>query len=190
MVKRRRYDGSLTGGTGDVNPQWLKKTADAATTTTFATTTIPSPRFRYPQDASHQQVIEILRVIWAMDPGTFGITDGAAGTFRATLSTKSYATTEPATSDGNLIDRFSYGVASATGGVGDAAITGEMRWEHDLTDSQGHGILVATDNMYLGTITTNTAYPFTSATKVCVWIEYRVKDIGVMEFVGIVTSQQ
>lgn len=60
----------------------------------------------------------------------------------------------------------------------------------DLTDQAGHGILVATDNVALNTfisINSNESY----STNGCVaTIFYRMKEISLIEYIGIVQSQQ
>jgi hypothetical protein len=56
----------------------------------------------------------------------------------------------------------------------------------DLTDNAGHGILIATDSIYgqvnsANTATTNTVY---------FKLLYRFKEVNLIEYVGIVQSQQ
>lgn len=57
----------------------------------------------------------------------------------------------------------------------------------DLTDEAGHGILVATDNIYAYLNTINTASHTLAATAT---ITYRFKDVSLEEYIGIVQSQQ
>lgn len=59
-------------------------------------------------------------------------------------------------------------------------------YHHDLTDGAGHGILIATDQIFVqmksqATGTANSAY-----IKLC----YRWKNVGLSEYIGIVQSQQ
>lgn len=64
---------------------------------------------------------------------------------------------------------------------------------HDLTDGAGHGLLVATDNIWLShALTVNCpgiAFQTGSGQVTCEII-YRMKKITLAEYVGIVQSQQ
>lgn len=65
---------------------------------------------------------------------------------------------------------------------------------HDLTDGAGHGILVATDNIYLSVQTSLTAYNGSSADEIIGFcfadLIYRFKEVKLQEYIGIVQSQQ
>lgn len=65
---------------------------------------------------------------------------------------------------------------------------------HDLTDGAGHGILIATDNIFLvvqglltsyGAATTGAIQAFAQADLI-----YRFKEVALAEYIGIVQSQQ
>jgi hypothetical protein len=56
-----------------------------------------------------------------------------------------------------------------------------------LTDSNGHGLLVATDQLFMNVDTQNTAQKTFSAVA---RVGYRFKDVGLTEYIGIVQSQQ
>lgn len=63
---------------------------------------------------------------------------------------------------------------------------------HDLTDGAGHGVLIATDNIWL-TAFINGAVPdigTTAALNVFCEILYRFKKVTLQEYIGIVQSQQ
>lgn len=55
----------------------------------------------------------------------------------------------------------------------------------DLTDGAGHGLLIATDNLYLGVDSEATGF----AQSVQCKILYRWKNVSETEYVGIVQSQ-
>lgn len=65
---------------------------------------------------------------------------------------------------------------------------------HDLTDGAGHGILVATDNIFVscsisvGSVFVTQADAATGAASCN--ILYRFKEIALAEYIGIVQSQQ
>jgi hypothetical protein len=55
----------------------------------------------------------------------------------------------------------------------------------DLTDGAGHGLLIATDNIFMTVYSTNTGV----ANEVGCKILYRWKNVSVEEYIGIVQSQ-
>lgn len=65
---------------------------------------------------------------------------------------------------------------------------------HDLTDGAGHGLLVATDNIFLSVQTTNIAFVGESADSIVGFVAadliYRFKEVALAEYIGIVQSQQ
>lgn len=56
----------------------------------------------------------------------------------------------------------------------------------DLTDGAGHGIIVATDNIYVTLFSAGTGV----AAEVDVKIMYRFKNVALAEYIGVVQSQQ
>lgn len=63
---------------------------------------------------------------------------------------------------------------------------------HDLTDGAGHGVLIATDNVWL-TAWLNGAVPdigTTAQLNVYAELLYRFKKVTLQEYIGIVQSQQ
>jgi len=176
-MKRSRVSSSLTGGTGDVNPQWLKATVlqTGADTTTTATIVLPVTRLASPANPT---IIEVLKVYWIL-------TNQAEvdSTQTGHLSTKNFDTTaisgfiEP--SD---IDAVYWTDKITTSGQ----FANFQPIEHDLTDGMGHGVLVATDNLYLQLASASTS----AANRASVWILYRFKRVNVQEYIGIVQSQQ
>lgn len=172
----KRGLGSLTGGTGDVNPQWYKLavTQSAADTTTTTAFPLPVPKV---QSNTRPVVIEVLRTFWTNNNAIE--TDSWIEGF---LSTKSYGTTAPSFTDGGIVDMFYRDVHITTSGQ----ITYFMPQIHELNDSAGHGVLVATDNVYLQAASSATSL----ANTVTCWILYRMKEVSLAEYIGIVQSQQ
>jgi len=71
--------------------------------------------------------------------------------------------------------------------AGGTAWTTETEPYHDdLTDGAGHGVLVATDQIYCQISSSSTGAAQTCAGKI--W--YRWKNVGLAEYIGIVQSQQ
>jgi hypothetical protein len=56
----------------------------------------------------------------------------------------------------------------------------------DVTDGAGHGVLIATDSIYAQVNSANTATTNTVYFKLL----YRFKEVNIIEYVGIVQSQQ
>lgn len=65
---------------------------------------------------------------------------------------------------------------------------------HDLTDGAGHGVLIATDNIFLNVQVTNAAFNNVTADAISATfncdILYRFKEVKLQEYIGIVQSQQ
>jgi len=185
-MKRGRDGGSLTGGTGDVNPQWwnlgsLTQTAP----NTFIEKSFDVPVVRVGNKSGRTVVMEMLRVEWLVPvPDANSTTGGNNPRCYAQLTTSSK--TNSANNDGDLIAQagnFNRGAFTAGQSY---FVTQENPFREDLTDGQGHGILVATDKVFLG-FTTNV---FGAPQEVSCRVLYRWKEVGLTEYIGIVQSQQ
>lgn len=175
MYKRARRD-TLTGGTKDVNPQFMHLTAvqsgaDATTTTAFP---IPIQRL---QNAGRAQVMEILKVAWYMP-----IAAEVDSSIQGALTTSSFGTTAVNYGNTRIIDYLQQAKAITTSG------TFDDMWPiwHDLTDGAGHGILVGTDNIFIQIVSVASSATNTVYAKIL----YRWKDVSTVEYVGIVQGQQ
>ena len=185
MPKRGRSDG-LTGGTGDVSPQWMsfaavQSAADVATTTTQA---VPVQR---QNNRGKAQVMEALKVIFELP--TFPATASAVEATDAHaifLSTTSFGATATVWSEPRVFagwTRINQGAFTAAGTYQNAY---DNTKEQDLTDGAGHGILIATDNIFAQANSTLTGLVNTFRIKLL----YRWKNISLAEYIGIVQSQQ
>jgi hypothetical protein len=56
----------------------------------------------------------------------------------------------------------------------------------DLTDGAGHGILIATDSIFIAVSETG----YTGPNNIAVKIMYRLVEVGLQEYIGLVQSQQ
>jgi len=172
MATRR----ALTGGTGDVNPQWFTMNATESATDTTTTEAFPIPIQRLPSGRG-AQVMEIFKVFWW--PGNAIVeTDN---TTTIVLSTRNWGTTAVPFSDSSTIARFRRHVIITTSG---SSVEDEP-YCMDLTDGAGHGMLVATDNLYVQIISANTGQVVDAVLRLL----YRWKNVGLSEYVGIVQSQ-
>lgn len=177
-MKRKGGNGSLTGGTGDVNPQFLTFSAIQSGADATTTTQVAVPIQRLPS-SGRSQVMEVLKVSYS--DNTIVETDNSV---RAYLTTRSFGTTEVPSQYGEatVFDAWFrlYGITTSGLSIQSEPIT------HDLTDGVGHGILVATDFIFAQIASTGTG----AAQTVRIKIMYRWKNVGLAEYIGLVQSQQ
>lgn len=188
-MKRARKSESLTGGTGDVNPQKfvMRVAQTGADTSTLGQIPLPVPRT--PTSAGEATVMEILKVFFYINnlntppPGL-----DSEIILQLTTNPNSITTRDTLLADPRSVTRWSSKIqAGAVPPAGqDTPVQYKLSKAVDLTDGAGHGFLVAVDNLGLqvwsdGTGVTNVGY--------CD-ILYRLKKIGVIEYIGIVQSQQ
>ena len=179
---------SLTGGTGDVNPQQftIQVTQLVADQWNFAA--IPNPVPRYPGSTQRAVVMEILRVNWF---NASGISAAASSTVFAALATREIAAVGSAPTALAIFSNpsvFSFYNARTFFQTAAGFQIGAVNEQVDeLTDGAGHGHLVATDNIFIGIGSTSTL--IVNGPIACK-ITYRMKEIGLAEYVGIVQSQQ
>lgn len=184
-MKRARTE-TLTGGTGDVSPQWMSfsATQSAADTTTTITQAIPVQRL---QTRGLAQVMEVLRVTFdhASFPANASTTE-ALDTLDTFLSTASFGTTNTTWSEPRVFAGFNeYSRGAFTAG-GTYNYVASRFSTIDLTDGAGHGLLIATDNIFAQVQSSGTG----AANQVHIKILYRWKNVPMVEYVGIVQSQQ
>lgn len=175
----------MTGGTGDVSPQILTMAITMDAANTYKQTEIPLPINRFREKGKRVVVVEALKVYW--DLGEFdanNIAGGNVGQITAQLSTASQTGYNP---------NFTQVFATASKCYRGAFTAGQSYqsvlfdpFTLDLTDGAGHGILLATDNIFLGITTIN----FVAASAATAKLLYRFKEVSLEEYIGIVQSQQ
>lgn len=176
MSKRSRDGGMLTGGSGDVNPQWLKFTVTQSGADTTTTQSQPVPVIRA-REGLTPTIIEVLRVLFFTDG--FAEADAVS---TIVLTTKNFGTTAVSAVEPSAIAMARWFTRITTSGE----IAPIYPIQIDLTDDAGHGVLVATDNVFLQCNSASTGL----TNVVHCWILYRMKRVGTLEYVGIVQSQQ
>lgn len=184
--RRRTTKDTLTGGTGDVNPQLLSGSAPQVTTDTPATTEVALPVTRVPS-ADVVTIIEVLKVWVTFPSATETAVTEAERYATVSFSTKSGGTTAILFSDPNTFAQINLNAETAFTAAG----TYDTVWYNpsmfDCTDGAGHGILVATDKIYVQFAST----AWNTAAQTAYWkMLYRFKTVGILEYVGIVQSQQ
>lgn len=182
----KRTVGGLTGGTGDVNPQFLSFTAAQSGADTTTTTTQAIPIQRLPS-GGRSQVMEVLKVFAQLPVfGAVASATEANDTVSVFLSTVSFGTTATTFSEPRVFWGSHRSMEGAFTAAGTYARTEESIEVADLTDGAGHGFLVATDNIFCQVQSTGTGGTNTARIKIL----YRWKNVGLAEYIGIVQSQQ
>lgn len=185
-MKRGRGGSSLTGGTGDVNPQWMTFTATQSGADTTTTTTQAIPVQRLPVGGK-SQVMEVLKVFYQM-PAFPAIASAAeAADIRSIfLSTVNFGTTATSLAEPRVFSGFADELRGAFTAAGTFGSYFPNVVSFDLTDGAGHGLIIATDNIFAQVVTSGTG----ATNAVFIKILYRWKNIGLQEYIGIVQSQQ
>lgn len=186
MSKRARNSDLLTGGSGDVSPQYFALPVNTLTAAnTYTEGAIPTPVPRNKVQGERVTVMELLKVIFNNpEPDNNPAAGGSLITATAQLSTR----TQTGLNVNNVAilafhEKVVRGAFTAAGSYAAEILD---PYVFDCTDGAGHGILVATDNIYFGC---NTA-GFTAAAAFGCRLLYRMKNISLPEYIGIVQSQQ
>lgn len=179
MSKRRRTAPGLTGGTGDVNPQTLGGSVTLSSANTYTQIEIQLPVNRaLPGRRNMAQVVEALWVEFDIGPSeSFNLLTEA---MRAQVTTASQTVVVPI-SDSSMIAKMSVNMSILTTGGG---ILNDI-YHFDLHDGNGHGLLIATQSMFFGV----NSVGLTGAAGASFRMGYRIKNVGVTEFLGITLQQ-
>jgi len=181
---------ALTGGTNDVNPQFMKVrvTSSSTTANTVTSVAVPIPVQRL-ATGGRAQVLEILKVYY--DVNETAATETALHfQYTICLSSRSNGTTIPA-----LGNADPYTVLFKNSCISMPVVSSLLQDCQciDLTDGAGHGILFGMDNLYVlfqwnSTVAAGSAVNASSAPYCNLNIAYRWKNVGFSEYVGMVTS--
>ena len=180
----------LTGGTDDVNPQYLSGALFTSAADTLTSNFVPTPIARIgPMSGATATVMEVLKIFVNMPDLPASALAAGTQNFKSTLT---FLTSDPgstAVSLGNpkVFASFENKSIAAFTAAGTGMLGNRQDpdvW--DCTDNAGHGLLVATDNIYVQCDTTNYGI-----VKDFNWkILYRFKKVALAEYIGIVQSQQ
>ena len=187
-MKRRRTN-TLTGGTKDVNPQiltlsWEHPLAIPTHNVQFHN---PVAKGIFAQ-RNYATVMEVLKVWFFLPNYESPPVAGLVLHLRRCMIT----TTDLGTTIGDARIPTVFAICEDTESNAFTAAQGystnvDNVKEFDLTDGVGHGILLASDYIYLQ----SRLYPaYAAAADFAVKILYRFKNVGVTEYIGIVQSQQ
>lgn len=183
MAKRSRD--ALTGGSKDVNPQEfvITGTQTAADAPTVIQQPLPIPRL--PTKEGYNLVIEVLWVQFYHLNAQ--IPQNGIQTIGLSLTTNPQAPVNVASqmSDIRALSAWFKQTGILVGGQ-QVGMNLDVMYEDDLTDQAGHGILLATDNVYFVITSVNTA----ALNNAICRFGYRFKEVKLVEYIGIVQSQQ
>lgn len=187
MAKRARTSGgSVTGGTGDVKPQILTLATDVMSAdAVYVTQQIALPVPRFGTMKTKATIFEILWVDWY--PITRNVADAGftVGAFLSTITTRETDDVfSTASNAADILDPRNFANVSVTGIAATTIFAYPIRI--DLTDSNGNGMLIATDKIVISGGGVGVA---TTGRAVCK-MAYRLVNVGITEYVGIVQSQQ
>ena len=176
-MKRTKMGDSLTGGTNDVNPQFQTMNVVESAANTFTQSTINVPVLRVGMSSSRAQVIELLGIDVFWPKGDLG----SADQIDIQLSTSS-KTALSTLDDPDVVIR-DYKENNLVGAAGMYEVTGYKRY--DFTDGAGHGIIIATPQLFWAVQGTSQGSALTLAGR----LFYRFKNVSLTEFVGLSLQQ-
>ena len=189
MSKRgRQTGGSVTGGTGDIKPQQLTFSGTQAVVNEYLVLPISLPVPRFGLSSKKATIFEILKVM--MYFGSEDSLDLSHTLFghlatndlgRLTGGTSSLASNQQDLAESNTIASAVMNHSGVTSGFRTTIYPIVI----DLTDNNGNGVLVATDKLVYVFGSAQATVLSTFAVKVL----YRMVNVGVEEYVGIVQSQ-
>lgn len=187
MSKRSRGD-ALTGGTGDVNPQYISFTVTQSAANAVVEQQIPMPIVRIgPATKDSTIVMELLKVVFNPPPI---IDSAAAATHRRvqfSLSSVTSGTTPTIQGWGSptTVCLLYASVLNAFTAAGTGMLSlNKGPLEFDFTDGAGHGPLYAGDSMFFQFDTDNFAAAETGQGR----LYYRMKRVSVTEYIGLMQS--
>ncbi len=189
MKRRRTNTDTLTGGTGDVKPQiFTMNSGVAGAINDYAVTAhiLPIPRFGTMKTKA--TVFELLWVDWYL--AVENLLDNQTvefGYLTTSTSRTDGETTTVADMNTDILDPKTFAYAMQGNSLLTSGVAAKVFPIHiDLTDGAGNGMLVATDRLTVVGGGVGNALVGDYIAK----IGYRMTNIGINEYVGIVQSQQ
>lgn len=180
----KRGSDVLTGGTKDVNLQILTIKAEQSGVDADTDVNVFVPVQRLNTRNNRSIVLEILWVDWFLqDSGVPLVQSMVQGILTTNQSPSTGANI--ALQDARNLSIFR--VMTNTGTASNAGFqTFDYRYKDIIHDGAGHGLLVATDQMTINIQSTAT----TLTNRLVCRIGYRWKEVALVEYIGIVQSQQ
>ncbi len=192
MAKRQRTEsgGSFTGGTGDIKPQYLTlNTGVAAAVSDYTVNQVALPVPRFGTMKTKATIIEALSVDWYLniaDLGDTGKSDWAYLTTSTVRVDAETATLASAAADVEDPQTFGFVLREHREATAVGVVSQTMPIRVDFTDNNGNGILIATDRLFV----VGANLGGTAGGNYTAKLKYRLVNVGITEYVGIVQSQQ
>lgn len=185
MPRGKRSHDTLTGGTRDVNPQYINAAIIAPTgAASQGQVNIVLPLSRLVATGNTtSEIIEILKIYWYFY-GENGSNDTNYQLLCLSTSQGS-AALGPVLEDPHVIAMMETSV-KVVGTPANFSQNDVQPYETDLTDGAGHGYLVATEQLWLSMTQTNNA---SVSQKGAIKILFRYKNVGLTEFYTMIQSQ-
>ena len=168
--------------------QYIHGTLQLSAANTATSLTLGTPIVRVGAGPANKSVImEVLKVYVEMPAIDL---DNAAATDRQmqfTFSTVDLGTGLATFDNSRVFAQVSFDLRNAFTAAGTGTLNARNNpFVYDMTDGAGHGVLIATDNIFVQGNTTNQV----SASIFRFKILYRFKEVSLVEYIGIVQSQQ
>lgn len=178
---------TLTGGTGDVNPQFISGTAAQSAADTNTTTEINLPIQRIASNAPGQAVIMEVLKIWVNFPvfNAIATAGETVDVLSLSFATRNFGTAATFISTSSVFAFMENLRSGAFTAAGTFSMIQPQTLMWDLTDGAGHGVLVATDSMFVQAQSSGTGNANSFGFKLL----YRWKRVSLTEYIGIVQSQ-
>lgn len=179
------YNDRLTGGTGDVNPQILNMVVpNPAAHNAFQQTIFNLPVSRL---ASSFLAIEILKIWLLHAPDTYEVGKDELRQYHLQIGTRSHASLAFDQPDNFFIYVHTAHLHTMAAKTSDLAAVERQQYMQDYTDGAGHGIVVASDHLYVGHQTA--LWHAAHEPSAMIRILYRFKSIPLTEYLGVIQSQ-
>ena len=189
MKRARTSGGSVTGGTGDIKPQILTlDSGTAGAVSDYQVNRIPLPVPRFGSMKTKATIFELLYVDWYFGIEDFADHENTKACFltTATTHTNGETVTFPTlASDVTDPKTFAFVIRDQVLETSGSSIV-QMPIRINLTDNNGNGHLIATDQLFIVYADLAGSIVSSAVAKV----GYRLVNVGIQEYVGIVQSQQ
>lgn len=183
---RRASRDTLTGGTRDVNPQFMNLKVTQTAADAFTQAQFPVPVQRLPA-GNRAQVMEVLKIYFTSSQLTTEAAASTAHNMLVTLTTKSIVVAQATIDEPSVFGYYGKNNDNAFTAAGTGLLAFDFEpYVLDLTDNAGHGFLIGTDSIYIQINSVATGNINNARVKIL----YRWKDVSMAEYVGMVQGQQ
>lgn len=177
----------LTGGTGDVNPQLYSGIVQLLAANTPRTIGFlnPVPKAIFGKQG-RATVMEVLKIFVNFDSYEAMVAAITLKDRSMTFTTRDFGAVPVDFEEPSCFAFFHDSCQGAFTALGSFAMFSNDCYTMDLTDNAGHGVLVASDFIFVQANSNN----FLAIVEYEFKILYRFKNVSITEYVGIVQSQQ